>query len=42
MLIVWILLGLVVLAAIVGVVMYNGLIGLRNRVEGAGARSTSS
>ena len=33
MLIVWILLGLVVLAAIVGVVMYNGLIGLRNRVE---------
>jgi LemA protein len=33
MIIVWILLGLVVLAAIVGVVMYNGLIGLRNRVE---------
>ncbi|GAA2148521.1 LemA protein [Humibacillus xanthopallidus] len=33
MLIVWILLGLVVLAAIVGVVMYNGLIGLRNKVE---------
>ncbi len=33
MLIVWILLGLVVLAAIVGVVIYNGLIGLRNRVE---------
>ena len=33
MLIVWILLGLVVLAAIVGVVTYNGLIGLRNRVE---------
>src|SRR6478735_8717974 len=33
MLIVWILLGLVVLAAIVGVVTYNGLIALRNRVE---------
>ena len=33
MLIVWILLGLVVVAAIVGVVMYNGLISLRNRVE---------
>jgi LemA protein len=33
MVIVWILLGLVVLAAIVGVVTYNGLIGLRNRVE---------
>jgi LemA protein len=33
MIIVWILIGLVVLAAIVGVVMYNGLIGLRNKVE---------
>src|SRR4051794_9241777 len=33
MLIVWILLGLVVLAVVVGVVTYNGLIGLRNRVE---------
>jgi LemA protein len=33
MVIVWILLGLVVLAAIVGVFTYNGLIGLRNRVE---------
>ena len=33
MIIVWILLGLVVLAAIVGVVTYNGLIGLRNKVE---------
>jgi LemA protein len=33
MLIVWILLGLVVLLAVVGVVMYNGLIGLRNKVE---------
>ncbi|WP_374970728.1 LemA family protein [Terrabacter sp. BE26] len=33
MIIVWILIGLVVLAAIVGVVTYNGLIGLRNRVE---------
>ena len=33
MIIVWILLGLVVLLAVVGVVMYNGLIGLRNKVE---------
>ncbi|MEW1952689.1 LemA family protein [Terrabacter sp. NPDC080008] len=33
MIIVWILIGLVVLAAIVGVVTYNGLIGLRNKVE---------
>lgn len=33
MTIVWILLGLLVLLAVVGVVMYNGLIGLRNRVE---------
>ena len=33
MLIVWILLGLVVLLGIGGVVMYNGLIGLKNRVE---------
>ena len=34
MIIVWILLGLVVLLAVVGVVMYNGLIGLRNLVAG--------
>ena len=33
MIIVWILLGLVVLLAVVGVVMYNGLIGQRNKVE---------
>jgi LemA protein len=33
MVIVWILLGLVVLLAVVGVVTYNGLIGLRNKVE---------
>ena len=33
MIIVWILLALVVLLGIVGVVMYNGLIGLKNRVE---------
>lgn len=33
MIIVWILLGLVVLLGIIGVVMYNGLIGLRNKVE---------
>jgi LemA protein len=33
MIIVWILLGLVVLLALIGVVMYNGLIGLRNKVE---------
>lgn len=33
MIIVWILLGLVVLLGIGGVVMYNGLIGLKNRVE---------
>ena len=33
MIIVWILLGLVVIAAIAGVGMYNGLIGLRNKVE---------
>ena len=33
MLIVWILLGLVVLLGIGGVVVYNGLIGLKNRVE---------
>ena len=33
MLIVWILLGLVVLLGIGGVAMYNGLIGLKNRVE---------
>ena len=33
MIIVWILLGIVVLAAIWAVVAYNGLIGLRNKVE---------
>ncbi|MBB2988094.1 LemA family protein [Terracoccus luteus] len=33
MIIVWIVLALVVIAAVVGVVMYNGLIGLRNRVQ---------
>jgi len=33
MLIVWILLGIVVLLVVVGVVSYNGLIGLRNKVE---------
>jgi LemA protein len=33
MIIVWILLALVVLLAVVGVVSYNGLIGLRNKVE---------
>lgn len=33
MIIVWILIGLVALLAVVGVVMYNGLIGLRNKVE---------
>ncbi len=33
MIFVWILLGLVVILAVVGVVMYNGLIGLRNKVE---------
>lgn len=33
MIIIWILLGLVVLLGIGGVAMYNGLIGLKNRVE---------
>ncbi len=38
MLIVWILLGLVVLVGLYLVVLYNGLVGLRNRIEAAWAQ----
>ena len=38
MLVVWILLGLVVLVGLYLVVLYNGLVGLRNRIEAAWAQ----
>jgi LemA protein len=38
MLVVWILLGLVVVAGLYLVVLYNGLVGLRNRIEAAWAQ----
>ena len=38
MLALWIVLGLVVLAVVFGVVLYNGLVRLRNRIEGAWAQ----
>ena len=38
MLAVWILLGLVVLVVLYGVLTYNGLVRLRNRIEGAWAQ----
>lgn len=38
MLAVWIVLGLVVLLGLYLVVLYNGLVGLRNRIEGAWAQ----
>ena len=38
MVVLWIVLGLVVLAVVFGVVLYNGLVRLRNRIEGAWAQ----
>ena len=40
--VVWVVLGLVVLTIVAGVVIFNRLVGLRNRYRNAFARSTSS